>query len=100
MSEPREIEEIRSRLQRCSADLSRMHVRALSVFGSRARGDARSDSDLDMLVEFSRPVGLIHFTKVRNYLSAALGRDVDLVTEGGLHPALKGEILHDARQVA
>lgn len=53
-----------------------------------------------MLVEFSRPVGLIHFTKVKNYLCAALGREVDLVTEAGLHPELRSGILGDARRVA
>jgi predicted nucleotidyltransferase len=100
MNEALEIEEVRRKLLLCAADLSQLHIQSLSVFGSRARGDARSDSDLDMLVEFSRPVGLIHFTKVKNFLSAALGREVDLVTEGGLHPALKPGILSDARQVA
>ena len=75
-------------------------VRSLSLFGSVARDTARSDSDVDLLVEFDRPVGLFRLFEVREQLEAMLGRRVDLVTRGGLRPELKDAILAEAVSAA
>jgi predicted nucleotidyltransferase len=100
MTEAPELDEIRAKLAAHRAELDRFHVRSVSVFGSRARGDARPDSDIDLIVEFSKPVGFIHFFKVEEYLAQLLGRKIDMTTPGGLHPRLKDAILKDARKVA
>jgi uncharacterized protein len=100
MDEADELERIRAKLAAHRAELDRLHVRSVSVFGSRARGDARPDSDLDLIVEFTRPIGLFHLHDVEEYLSAMLRLKVDLTTPGGLHPRLKTSILKDARRVA
>jgi predicted nucleotidyltransferase len=55
------------------------------VFGSTTRGEARPDSDLDLLVTFDPPVSLLGQVRVANELSALCGRQVDLITD--LHPA-------------
>jgi hypothetical protein len=81
--------------------LRQLGVVGLRVFGSLARGEAREKSDLDLLVEFDRPVGLSHLVRVQLRLQEMLGVEkVDLLTEGGMHPALKERILSEARQVA
>jgi len=76
----------------------RYGVRDLRVFGSRARGEARSDSDLDLLVniEYGRGVArrLVRFC---TEASRALGVRVDVVTEDGLDPVLHAGILREAR---
>lgn len=100
MGEPAEIGEIRARLAAHRVELRRMHVRTLRVFGSRARGEAGPDSDLDMIAEFSQPVGFFELFDVEKYLSELLGLRVELTTPGGLHPALKPRILKDAIVVA
>ena len=100
MHEPAEIVEIKAQLAAHKGELSRMHVRTLKVFGSRARGEARPDSDLDMIAEFSEPIGFFELFDVEKYLSDLLGRRVELMTPGGLHPALKLRILKDAVVVA
>jgi len=100
MAEPAEIGAIRAKLADHRDDLAKLHVRSLKVFGSRARGEARPDSDLDMIAEFSASVGFFELQDVERYLGRLLDRKIDLTTPGGLHPALKSRILSDAIQVA
>lgn len=72
-------------------------VRSLRVFGSRARGEAGSGSDLDLLIEagpersFFFPGGLVAD------LEDLLGCAVEVVTEKALHPALRERVLREAR---
>jgi len=80
--------------------LDRFHVKTLAVFGSVARGEARAESDVDLLVEFSIPVGLFEFVRLRRFLEALLGARVDLVTPGALKPQLRQAILQEAVRAA
>lgn len=58
-------------------------VRLVEVFGSVARGEARPDSDVDLLIEFTpgSQVGLLEMGAIREDLEAALGRPVDLLSK-------------------
>jgi len=80
--------------------LAELDIRSLSLFGSVARGESRDDSDVDLLVEFSRPVGLFHFARTQRELSNILGRPVDLATPGALKPALRERILKESVRAA
>ncbi len=82
--------------------LTRFHVRSLSIFGSVVRGEARSGSDIDLLVEFEQdaPIGLFEFVRLKQELSALLGMKVDLGMPDALHPALKENILKEAVHVS
>jgi Predicted nucleotidyltransferases len=71
-------------------------VASLSVFGSAARDRLRKQSDIDLLVEFERPVGLFTFIRLKLYLENLLGRCVDLVTPAALRPELRQQILQEA----
>lgn len=82
------------------AELHAHHVKSLSVFGSVARGEARADSDVDMLVEFDRRVGLFALIGLKLYLESILGRPVDLVTPSGLRPSMRAAILSEAVRAA
>ena len=84
-------------LNRHRTELSAMGVKSLKLFGSVVRGEARPESDIDILVEFSRPVGLIAFVRLKQRLAELLGRPVDLVTPDALKPALRDGILHEAQ---
>ena len=59
-------------------------VERVALFGSIVRGDATEESDVDILVAFRDPVGLLALARLRRQLSELLGRQVDLVTEGSL----------------
>lgn len=68
-------------------------VRSLALFGSGARGDAGPMSDVDLLVEFDRPIGLLHFSRTARHLSDLLGAPVDLVLRRAVLPELHDEIV-------
>ncbi|MBC6936685.1 MAG: DNA polymerase beta [Chloroflexi bacterium] len=69
-----------------------------ALFGSRAQNRARSDSDYDILIEFSpkKKYTLLDLSSLQRSLKAALGADVDLVTKKSLHPYIKHEVLGTA----
>jgi predicted nucleotidyltransferase len=76
-------------------------VKELSVFGSRARGDNRTDSDVDLLVEFlpDDHSGLIAYIALQQELAKLLGKDVDLAPKNNLKPLVKREVLPEARVI-
>jgi predicted nucleotidyltransferase len=78
------------------AELQEAGVKSLKLFGSVVRGEAGPGSDIDILVEFSRPVGLLAFLGLKHRLSELLGRPVDLVTPDALKSPLRDGILHEA----
>ena len=82
--------------------LEEFSVKSISLFGSVVRGEARRDSDVDILVEFNPEarIGLFSFVNLKDLLSELLGCSVDLVTPDGLHPALKDSILEEAVHVS
>ena len=78
----------------------RFAVRSLAVFGSVARDEASDASDVDLLVEFARPVGYFHLFRTRDYLRSILGvRSVDLVHRPAVHPELQPRIYGEAVDV-
>jgi predicted nucleotidyltransferase len=73
------------------------HIHRLSLFGSAIRGDFRSDSDVDVLVEFEREhVPGLAFFAMEKELSKILGRKVDLNTPGFLSPYFRDQVLAEA----
>jgi uncharacterized protein len=83
-------------LKKNSPELERLGVKSLALFGSTARNEATSTSDVDILVEFNRSVGLFEFVRLKILLEEMLNRKVDLVTQDALHPALRERILNEA----
>src|SRR3546814_10851329 len=85
----------------CSSDLCRRwRVRELSLFGSVARGEARPDSDVDVLVTFEPDAGwsLLDLVEMRDELAAMFGREVDLVEEAAVRNTFRRRaILRDKR---
>jgi len=64
---------------------------------ARARGQSKPESDYDILVRFSRPIGLFEFTGLAQELEDTLHSKVDLVTEDALSPYIKDSVLNDLR---
>jgi uncharacterized protein len=69
------------------------------VFGSVARGDDRPDSDIDFLVNLESGRSLLDLARLLRELNTLLNRPVDVVTEAGLRPRIKPQVLKEARPV-
>ena len=73
----------------------RFRVKEIGVFGSFVRGEQKETSDIDILVNFLEPIGLIKYVSLENYLSDILGTKVDLVTVTGLRKRIEQEVLKE-----
>ena len=82
------------------ADLERFGVRSLRLFGSTARNEADSGSDVDLLVGFENSPTYSEFMRLRIFLEDLLGAEVDLVTESGLRQQVRPFVEKDAIRVA
>jgi predicted nucleotidyltransferase len=88
--------EYRAKLRDHLADIAgRYHVASLALFGSRVRGEGRTDSDLDVLAHFDVTPSLLTLLKLENELSDLLGVRVDLVIRESLRPSIKERVLTD-----
>ena len=89
-----------SRIRKHRAQLEKLGVKSLSLFGSVARGEERPDSDVDILVEFKGPATFDRYMDTKFYLEELLGSKVDLVTPRAIKPRLKPYIMRDLVHVA
>ncbi len=90
------IDLVRSQRQRIMAIAERHGMRNVRVFGSAARGEARSTSDLDLLVEVPTDRSYLDFVAFWQELEEQLGHRVDVVADGGISPYLRDRIYADA----
>ena len=75
---------------------SRFGVTDIALFGSIARGEATSDSDMDILIRFNRPATSKRYFGVQFYLEDLTGLSVDLVTDKALRPELRPYVEREA----
>ena len=69
------------------------------LFGSFVRGEQKSGSDIDFLVDFKKGATLLDLTALGFYLEETLGRKVDIVSRRAIHPKLKDRILNETVNV-
>jgi hypothetical protein len=68
----------------------------LAAFGSAARGQARRDSDIDLIVEAPAGTSTFSFIRFRQLIERVLGREIDLVSYAGLKPRIDDDIRREA----
>jgi len=91
--------EVIHKLKQIKPHLQREYtVKSVGLFGSFANGAYTDTSDVDILVEFDRPVGW-QFFKLEKYLEKALQRKIDLVTVNALKEQLKPFILSNIQYI-
>jgi predicted nucleotidyltransferase len=67
----------------------------IGLFGSYTKGNQKKTSDIDILVEFEKPIDLFTFVHLKNHLTELLGVNVDLVTKKALKPKIGERILSE-----
>ena len=81
-------------------EVCRAHgTRRVALFESFGRGDAGPDSDVDLIVEFASPTGLLGLVRLERELTEVLARSVDLLTEAAISPHLRDRILREQRVI-
>jgi hypothetical protein len=75
------------------------HASNVKVFGSVARNEAKSDSDVDLLIDFPPYTSALDFVALQRELSGLLHCKVDLIISDSIHPYLKDRILKEAIQL-
>lgn len=70
-------------------------VAEIGIFGSYIRGEESKGSDVDILVEFKKPVGFLEFMDLEDYLENLIGRKVDIVSKKALKPRIGEQILKE-----
>ena len=89
-----------ARLIESEPEIRTLGVERLALFGSVVRDEARPDSDVDLLVQFTAGAKTYaHFFALSELLEARLGRHVELVTREALSPFLGSRILAEAHDV-
>ena len=88
------------RIRKHRAQLEKLGVKSLAIFGSVARGEEYPDSDVDILVEFKGKATFDRYMDTKFYLEDLLGRKVDLVTPKAIKPRMKPYIMQDLIHVA
>lgn len=95
-----EREEAVARLKQHEAELKRLGVEHLYLFGSTARGEGREDSDIDLFFDHTvGSLGLFALMDVKDAAARILGRKTDIMTRRSLHPVLRERIEASALQV-
>jgi len=89
-----------SRLKQCEADLKRLGVEHLYMFGSTVRGEAKDVSDVDLFFDYQRgKLGLFELMDVKEYAANILGHKTDIMTRDSLHKTLRQQIEETAIRV-
>lgn len=94
-------EKILTQLRALEQPLRERGLTSLAIFGSFARGEARPNSDVDVLVDIAPDVrfSLVDLVAVKDFLEDRLRRPVDLVTKNGLEPLVKERVSREAETV-
>jgi uncharacterized protein len=74
-------------------------VSMVGIFGSMARGESKKDSDIDLIVRFSKRKSLLALVRMERELTESLGYKVDVLTESSISPYMRDKVLNEMQVV-
>ncbi|MBL8091072.1 MAG: nucleotidyltransferase family protein [Anaerolineales bacterium] len=74
-------------------------VSMAGIFGSMARGESNKDSDIDLLIRFSKRKSLLALVRFERELTESLGKKVDVLTESSISPYMRERVLNEMQVV-
>lgn len=90
------LDEIKEIIEKHRDELREQYgVKEIGIFGSFVRGEAKDESDVDVLVAFEKPIGFFKFLELEEYLSNLIDIKVDLVSKKALKPHIGKYILKE-----
>lgn len=96
----RSLAELKRKLKTHIDDIKRKYeVKEMAIFGSYAKGEAKEESDIDILVDFEEIPDMLTFLELEIYLEEILGVKVDLVRKQALRREIKERVLKEAIRV-
>lgn len=96
MSKERLKKKIREAIE---SDPNKDYFKSVSLFGSYLHGDQTRKSDIDLLVEFAKPLGFFEFARIERELGERIGKKVDLVTKQCLSKYFRKNVLKQAEKI-
>ena len=99
MTYMRTLKQIRGILSSSKTEFKKYNVKELGIFGSYARGEQKKASDVDIFVKFRPNATLFDFVGLGNYLETKLKIKVDVVSERGVRPEFKRNIMKEVVMV-
>lgn len=89
-----------TRLKQHQAELKRLGVERLYLFGSMARDEASDDSDIDLFFDYQKgKLGLLGLMEIKALAAEILGRPTDIMTRDSIHRVMRARIERSAVQV-
>jgi len=93
-------EEIISKVREAvESDPSKDYIQSIYLFGSFLHGDAKEDSDVDLLFESKKVMSLFELFGVQKRFEEKIGRKVDLIEKDSLDKYIKDEVLAEAEKI-
>jgi uncharacterized protein len=86
-------------VQSHKAQIQKLGVKSLDLFGSVARDQATAESDVDILIELNEPAGFFEFFQIQHYLEELLQCPIDLGTIDSLKEHLREPVLNEVIRV-
>ncbi|TSC86907.1 MAG: DNA polymerase beta domain-containing protein [Parcubacteria group bacterium Gr01-1014_8] len=94
------MDDLRALAEKTKPIFKKWNIKRAQLYGSRARGDYREGSDVDVLIDYGdAPFSLLDHVGLQQDLSEELQLPVDVVTEDAVHPLLREAIYSDARTI-
>lgn len=94
------VDEIKSVISSKRAELAEIYsISKIFVFGSHAKGEQTSSSDIDFLIETSKPIDLFKYANLISYLEKLFNKKIDVGMPDGLKSIIKQDILKEAIQL-